>query len=45
MGGLGSVNWMSSTFKAGAGGRSPGQGGNAGLVILTYTDPTGSCSL
>ncbi len=48
-GGLGATTWSSSTSlpaAAGLGGAtSPGQGGNAGLVILTYSSPTGVCSI
>jgi hypothetical protein len=48
IGGLGASTWASSTTlpaAAGAGGSTDGQGGNAGLVILTYTPPNGTCSL
>jgi hypothetical protein len=53
-GGLGANNWSSATTlpsEAGAGGAGVSNGlyktsgGNAGLIILTYTTPTGTCSL
>jgi hypothetical protein len=48
-GGLGAASWATATTlpaAAGAGGSvTAGQGGNAGLVILSYTSPTGACSL
>lgn len=48
-GGLGAITWSASTSlptAAGLGGATTsGQGGNAGLVILTYASPTGVCSL
>ncbi|MEI8258088.1 MAG: hypothetical protein WCJ30_20620, partial [Deltaproteobacteria bacterium] len=48
-GGLGASNWTgASTLPAAAGiGGTAGllRGGNAGLVILTYTSPTGVCQL
>lgn len=47
-GGVGANTWSSSMtlpVDAGAGGSTSGQGGNAGLVILQYTSPTGTCSL
>lgn len=31
--------------EAGAGGVAPMTGGNAGLIIIAYTSPTGMCSL
>ena len=48
LGGLGASTWSASTSlpaSAGAGGQGTGQGGNAGLVILSYVSPTGVCSL
>jgi len=56
VGGLGAMTWASSTTlpaAAGAGGAlvpNPNgapilMGGNAGLVILTYSSPDGTCSL
>jgi hypothetical protein len=48
-GGIGANTWSSSTSLPAAAGlgaaTSSGQGGNAGLVILTYSSPTGVCSL
>jgi hypothetical protein len=53
VGGLGATNWSTSaTLPAAAGaggggniGGATANGGNAGLVILTYFSPTGVCSL
>jgi len=50
-GGLGANNWQSATSipsaagAAGAASTDTVNGGNAGLVILTYFDSTGSCPL
>lgn len=47
-GGLGALNWAASTTlptDAGIGATSMSEGGNAGLIIMTYTSPTASCSL
>jgi hypothetical protein len=44
---LGANNWSSVTTLPAAAG-SPGgndEGGNAGLVILSYASPDGTCSL
>ncbi len=48
LGALGSLNWAlqkSVPPAAGAPGTIQGTGGNAGLVILTYTSPNGQCSM
>jgi hypothetical protein len=49
LGGLGANTWSSSTTlpeAAGAGGSTLAcQGGNGGLVIITYESPTSTCSL
>jgi hypothetical protein len=46
--GLGANVWSTATTlptAAGIGGQAAGQGGNAGLIILSYIPPTGVCAL